>query len=114
MQANNLQFQIVQGTEFAMLFQLCSDSLGKEPINLAGYDFKGAVARPVGPPIEMGIAVVDAELGKIRVSLPSGVTGTLTPGVPLAWDVLWRAAAGDIMPLMRGAFSVVGKVTPWT
>ena len=106
--SDKYNIKITQGNDWNFEFQLVTqDSLGVEtPINVTGYVINGVVknTRTSAVAQTMAYTIVDAALGKLKVTLTDTQTSTLTLGS--LYYQIDRTVANDTLTLFSGNFIV--------
>lgn len=106
--ADKYTIRITQGNDWDFEFQLLTvDSLGVEtPVNVTGYTINGVVknTRTSAVAQTMTYSIVDAALGKIRVSLSDTQTSALALGS--LYYQIDRTVSDNTLTLFSGTFLV--------
>lgn len=104
----NLLWEMEQGKDAELIFQLCSDEEGSEPWTFVGWDVNSTIRDSTGETVfDVTVESKPAE-GEIRLILPEAMVNTLRPSKPYVHECLMVAPGS--MPA-DDYFVAVGPVT---
>jgi len=111
MTAANYNLTIDQGSDFAIQLTLSEDNSAK---NLTGYAARAQMRSKksdASSAADFTCTVVDAVLGKIKVSMANGTTSQLSPGIYYYDLELFTNEDGNVTRLIEGQVTVTQEVT---